>query len=101
MAEPSAPEGDNEKKTMERRYRALQIEQQKRSLVKGLLTVGAYERLMNVRIANYELYSQLVDLLIAMSQQNRIGSAITEEQLKQILSRMTPKKESTITFQHK
>ncbi len=101
MAEPSEREGEHERKLMEKRYKALQIEQQKRMLVKRLLTSGAYERLMNVRIANFELYSQLVDLLLSMSQQGRIGVAITEEQLRQILAKLTPKNESTITFQHK
>ncbi|MCL4365222.1 MAG: DNA-binding protein [Candidatus Marsarchaeota archaeon] len=101
MAEPQEHEGNREKKMMEKRYRALQIEQQKRMLIKRLVTPEAYERLMNVRIANYELYSQLVDMLISMSQQGRIGAAITEDNIKQILLKLTPKKESNITFQHK
>ena len=79
----------------------MQVEQQKRMLIKRLLTPEAYERLMNVRIANHELYSQLVDMLLSMSQQGRIGAAITEDQIRQILSKLTLKKEPTITFQHK
>ncbi len=80
---------------------ALQVEQQKRLAVKRYLTVGAYERLMNVRVANFELYSQLVDLLLNMAQSQRVTGQITEDQLKQILSRLTYKKESTIEFKHK
>ena len=86
---------------MEKRYRELQMEQQKRNAVKKYLTVEAYERLMNVRVANRDLYSQLIDLIIAMVQSNRITSQLTEQQLKQILTRLTYKKESTIEFKHK
>lgn len=86
---------------MEKRIRALQLDQQKRSIVKKYMTVEAYERLMNVRVANHDLYSQLVDLIIAMAQQQRITSQLTEDQLKQILTRLTFKKESTIEFKHK
>lgn len=81
--------------------RALQAEQQKRAAIKKYLTVGAYERLMNVRVANFELYSQLVNMLLATVQNQGITGQITEEQLKQILGRLTYKKESTIEFKHK
>ncbi len=88
-------------KAMQQRLQALQIEQQKRLAVKKYMTIGAYERLMNVRVANYELYSQLVDLIINMAQSQRVTGQITEEQLKQILARLTYRKESTIEFKHK
>lgn len=81
--------------------RALQAEQQKRMAIKKYLTVGAYERLMNVRVANFELYSQLVNMLLATVQNQGISGQINEEQLKQILGRLTYKKESTIEFKHK
>ena len=66
-------------KAMQQRLQALQIEQQKRLAVKKYMTIGAYERLMNVRVANYELYSQLVDLIINMAQSQRVTGQITEE----------------------
>jgi programmed cell death protein 5 len=86
---------------MQQRIQALQAEQQKRLAVKRHLTIGAYERLMNVRVSNFELYSQLVDLLLAMAQSRRISGQVTEEQLKQILAKLTYRKESTIEFRHK
>ncbi len=101
MVQPSEDEGEQQQKLMEKRIRALQLDQQKRSIVKKYMTVEAYERLMNVRVANHDLYSQLVDLIIAMAQQQRITSQLTEDQLKQILTRLTFKKESTIEFKHK
>ena len=100
LAQSSDAEGQREK-MMQQRLQALQIEQQKRMAVKKYLTTSAYERLMNVRVANFELYSQLVDLIISMVQSQRVTGQITEAQLKEILSRLTYRKESTIEFKHK
>ena len=102
MAQEQPGEQENERtKILQQKLQALQVEQQKRSVVKRYLTPGAYDRLMNVRLANFELYSQLVDMLIAMAQGKRISGQISEEQLKQVLGRMTYRKESTIEFKHK
>ncbi len=89
------------KKEAYKRLKEMQAEQEKKSLVRKAMTVGAYERLMNVRVANYELYTQLLDLLIAMIRGNRIASVITEKQLKDLLARLTFKPESKIEFKHK
>lgn len=100
----AAEEGSqNEKirKEMQRRVRAMQIEQQKRELARKYMTTEAYERLMNVRISNHELYSQLVEIIIATVQSKRLVSKLTEQQLKEILARLTYRPEPTIKFQHK
>lgn len=89
------------KKAYMQRLKAIRIEQQKRELAKRYTTAEAYERLMNVRISNYELYEQLVNLIIAMVQNNRIMGKLTEEQLKDILAKLTYKPESSIQFRHK
>ena len=100
MAQPEDAEAERQK-ALQQRMRALQAEQQKRMAIKKYLTIGAYERLMNVRVANFELYSQLVNMLLATVQNQGISGQINEEQLKQILGRLTYKKESTIEFKHK
>ncbi len=89
------------RKDVYRRLKELQIEQEKKTMVKRFMTNDAFERLMNVRVANYELYSQLLDLLISMARSNRITGTLTEEQLKDLLSRLTFKPESKIQFRHK
>jgi len=96
-------EGQNERmrKQMAARARAVQLDQQKREIAKRYMTTEAYERLMNVRISSYELYSQLIDIIISLVQSKRVSSKLTEAQLKEILSRLTYKPEPTITFQHK
>lgn len=102
MAEESENEQQsNARKRMAARMRALQIEQQKREIAKRYMTPEAYERLMNVRLSSHELYTQLMDIVIAMIQSKRISAKLTEPQLKEILARLTYKPEPTITFQHK
>ncbi len=100
MAEPGENQ-DPRSKVIEQRMKALQLEQQKRNAVKRYMTVEAYERLMNVRVSSYELYSQLLDLIISLAQQNRLTTQLTESQLKDILGRMTFKPEPKIEFKHK
>ncbi len=97
-------EGSNDEKlrrAVAKRIRAMQIEQQKRELIRKFMDSGAYERLMNVRLANQELYSQLVDLIIQMARSGRTDGTITEEQLKAILAKLTYKPESKIEFRRK
>ncbi|MCL4375342.1 DNA-binding protein [Candidatus Marsarchaeota archaeon] len=92
---------DKVKEMISKRMKALQIEQQKKEMLKKIMSNQAYERLMNVRVANYDLYSQVVDLLIAMARSNRITSQITDDQLKSILAKVTYKPDTKIEFKHK
>ncbi len=102
MTEEQQNENDEaRRKNINQRIRAMQMEQQKRAAAKKYLTAEAYERLINVRMANYELYLQLQDLIIAMGQSNRITSKITEEQLKKMLQKFTFKPETKLEFRHK
>lgn len=101
MADAEENQDNSRQKALERRVRALQMEQQKRNAVKRFMTIEAYERLMNVRVSNYELYNQLLDLIISLVQSNRLQGQLTEDQLKEILSKMTFKPESRIEFRHK
>ncbi|MDE1860099.1 MAG: hypothetical protein KGH72_00080 [Candidatus Micrarchaeota archaeon] len=106
MAQESENEGNNEeqqkvRQAMAKRLRELQIEQQKRSIIRKFIMPDAYERLMNVRVSNYELYSQLVDLIIAMVQSKKLYGKLTEQQLKDVLGKLTSKPETRIEFKHK
>jgi DNA-binding TFAR19-related protein (PDSD5 family) len=81
--------------------KALQLEQQKRDIVRRYLEPDAYGRLMNVRVSNYDFYTQLLDLIISMVQSNRITGRLTEDQLISILTKLTSRPEPTIEFRHK
>ena len=98
---PEEQEDEKYRKEIARRMKFLQQEQQRKELAKRLLTSGAYERLMNVRISNRELYTQLMGLILQMAQSNRIQGKLTEEQLRSLLARITYRQEPTLSFKHK
>lgn len=81
--------------------KAAQLEAQKKEIMKQFLDPKAYERVMNIRASNYELYNQLVNLIVSLVQGNRISGKITETQLKSIIEKMTYRREPTIEFKHK
>jgi len=98
------PEEDYQKKMRRRISGAIknaQMEQQKKEIMRQFLDPKAYERLMNIRVSNFELYNQLVSMVVSLAQSNRISSKLTEVQLKSIIERMTYRKEPTIEFKHK
>ncbi len=89
------------KKKVAAALKNMQIEQQKKEIMKQLLDGPAYDRLMNIRIANHELYSQITGIIISLAQTNRIQGKMGEQQLMSLINRITFKKEPTIHFQHK
>ncbi len=100
MAEDENAEEQKLRKAMMKRLREAQVEQQKREIARRYMSPEAYERLMNVRVSNYELYSQVLDLIIAMAQNNRI-TVLTDEQLRSLLVKFTARPEPTIEYKHK
>ncbi len=100
-------EGENEqyqKKLRKRVAEALknaQLEERKKEILRQFLEPKAYERVMNIRISNRDLYDQLVNMVVSLVQSNRVTGKITEAQLRSILERITYKREPTIEFKHK
>jgi DNA-binding TFAR19-related protein (PDSD5 family) len=104
MAEEEGEDQEEQKrlrKQLAGAIRRSQIEQQKREMAKQLLDANAYERLTNIKAANYELYLQLLDLIISLAQSNRIQGKLTEAQFVAILNKVTYRREPTIEFKHK
>jgi programmed cell death protein 5 len=91
---------DMRKRVAEAMRRA-QMEQQKKDVMRQFLEPDAYERLMNIRVSNPELYDQLVSMVVQLVQSNRVTGKITEKQLRSILEKITYRKESNISFKHK
>jgi programmed cell death protein 5 len=99
-------EEDDESKyaaQLEELKKARQAELQARAVAKQVLEPAAYERLANIRAANPELYAQLVQLFVYLAQNGQLKSRITEEQLKEFISRLLAKqrKETKITINRK
>ncbi len=89
------------KKRLEAAYRKLQEELEKKQLAMKFLDSKAYERLMNIRSTNTELYDQVINILISVIKTGKVNGKITEEQFVSILSRLTSRPEPTISFKHK
>ncbi|MCD6538298.1 DNA-binding protein [Candidatus Bathyarchaeota archaeon] len=65
-----------------------QLELQKQALIRRILTPKARQRLTNLKMVRPEFASQLENQLIQAAQQGRINIPITDDQLKEILSRL-------------
>lgn len=78
-----------------------QLEEKKKEIIKRILDPGAFERMMNIRVSNPELYDQLINMLISLMQSNRIQGKIDEAQFKSLLEKVTNRHEPTIEFRHK
>jgi programmed cell death protein 5 len=101
MADEPSNENESRKKEISRRLREMRIEQEKKEMIRKITEPDAYDRLMNVRVANRELYAQLLDLIIALAQNNKISGRLTDMQLKGLLEQLTSRPESRIEFRHK
>lgn len=91
----------NLKRRVTEALKRAQAEEQRKEMVKQYLEPPAFDRLMNIRAANPELYAQLVGLIMQLVQTRRITARLSEAQLKSILEKMTDRREPTIAFKHK
>ncbi len=69
-----------------------QLEEQKKILLHQILTPEARSRLATIKMARPEFAAKIEALLIQLAQAGQIRNKITEEQLKEILRRLSVKK---------
>jgi programmed cell death protein 5 len=97
-------EEENEEEQLQKVYQQklqqLQIEEQKKALLRRILTPEAYERMMNVRISNPAVYNQVVNSLAYFVQSGQY-TKITDQQLYKLLAKFSQKRESKIEFKEK
>jgi len=75
-----------------------QMEQQKQSLLRSILTPEARQRLANLKMVRPEFTEQLELQLIQLAQQGKVPIPLSDEQLKKILVQLQGRKrETTIT----
>lgn len=79
---------EEQQRQVERR----QYEIQKRLAIQQILTPEARSRLANIRAAKPEFAEQLEIQLIQLAQTGKLGSKITDAQLRQILGRLQARK---------
>jgi programmed cell death protein 5 len=91
---------DDANSVYERKLEELQKQRQQelllRQVLKQILDASAYDRLSNVRVSNPELYAKAAQLLLQLYQSGKIRSRISEGELKTLLARLSPRKETTI-----
>ncbi len=69
-----------------------EFEKQKKLMLIRVLTPKARERLGNIKVARPQIAEQIENQLIALAQSGRLKNKINDKQLRDLLSRMMPKK---------
>lgn len=65
-----------------------QVERQKQSVLRQILTPEARQRLTNIRMVKPEFAEELEMQLIQLAQSGRLQNPVTDEQLKKTLSQL-------------
>jgi len=81
MSDPNLDESDN----TEQQPSEAEINAQKEVILKQILNSDARMRLNNIKMVKPDLAGMVENYLIGMASQGKIGSQISDEQLKQIL----------------
>jgi len=74
----------------------LRREAERQAAMRIILTPEARQRLANLRLVKPELVAQLEEQLIQLANSGRVPLPITDEMLKEILARITSKREIRI-----
>jgi len=69
-----------------------EFEKQKKMILIKVLTPKARERLGNIKVARPQIAEQIENQLIMVAQSGRLKNKIDDKQLKELLSRIIPKK---------
>jgi len=69
-----------------------EFEEQKKQALRAILTDDARERLGRIKAARPELAENLENQLIMLAQSGRLKNKISDEQLRELLAKLLPKK---------
>jgi len=69
-----------------------EFEEQKKTILRKILTTEARERLGRIKIARPDLAENVENQLIMLAQNDQLKNKINDEQLRLILSKILPKK---------
>ncbi|MCL7394355.1 MAG: DNA-binding protein [Thaumarchaeota archaeon] len=83
-------------KKMAEEEERLRREAERQAAMRIILTPEARQRLANLRLVKPELVAQLEEQLIQLANSGRVPLPITDEMLKEILARITSKREIRI-----
>lgn len=91
---------ENEQQSADIKRRNAEVQAQRQAVLRAILTPEARERLAALRMARPELVSDVEQQLFMLAQQGRINRQIDDNTLKDLLSRIIPKKRE-ITIERK
>ena len=69
-----------------------EYEETRKTILRAILTPEARQRLNTLKMARPEIVEQIENQLIILAQSGRLRNKITDEQLKELLSRLIPKR---------
>ena len=69
-----------------------ELEEQRRQILRAILTTKARERLGNIKVARPDLAEAVENQLIMLAQSGKLKNKINDEQLREILSKLIPRK---------
>ena len=69
-----------------------EFEEQKKMILRSILTTKAKERLSNIKLARPQIGEQIENQLIMLAQSGRLQQKITDQQLRDLLHKLMPKK---------
>jgi programmed cell death protein 5 len=72
-----------------------EFKQQKKSVLRYILTSGARERLTRIKIARPELGELIENQLIVLAQTGKLQNKINDQQFRRLLSQILPEKRDT------
>ncbi|UCD14476.1 MAG: DNA-binding protein [Thermoplasmatales archaeon] len=79
-------------KAAEEEARNKEFEEQKKAVLRKILTTEARERLGRIKVARPEVAENIENQLIMLAQSGRLKNKINDEQLREILSKLIPRK---------
>jgi programmed cell death protein 5 len=85
-------QGEGDEEAVQRQQE--EAEAQKQAILRQYLSDGARKRLNTVKMSRPDHGEQVEQQIIALAQSGRLGDQITEEQMKEILSEMSPDSKS-------
>ena len=78
--------------TLEEEARKKEFDEQKKAALRQILTTEARERLGRIKIARPDVAENIENQLIMFAQSGQLKNKINDEQLRELLSKMIPKK---------
>ena len=72
--------------------RKAQVDEQRKAILRTILTTDARERLGRIKVARPEMAENIENQLIMFAQSGQLKRKITDAQLRELLAKMLPKK---------